>query len=109
MAPRIVPGPASHRLAAMISRYLDDEPVSCTIDRFPDGEVRPELATVRGDDVYVVQSNGPPVQRPAGRHLHRPHWHLPAAHRAVQAPTGPVHRARHPRPKQIIELATTSR
>ena len=61
MAPRIVPGTASHRLAAMISHHLDDEPVSCTVNRFPDGELRPELATVRGDDVYVVQSTGPPV------------------------------------------------
>ena len=61
MAPRIVPGTASHRLAAMISHHLDDETVSCTVNRFPDGELRPELATVRGDDVYVVQSTGPPV------------------------------------------------
>jgi len=61
MAPRIVPGPASHRLATMISHHFDDEPVPCTVNRFPDGELRPELATVRGDDVYVVQSTGPPV------------------------------------------------
>jgi ribose-phosphate pyrophosphokinase len=61
MAPRIVPGPASERLAAMISHHLDDEPVPCTVNRFPDGELLPELATVRGDDVYVVQSTGPPV------------------------------------------------
>ena len=42
MAPQIVPGRASHRLATMISHYLDDEPVPCTVNRFPDGELRPE-------------------------------------------------------------------
>ena len=46
MAPRIVPGTASHRLAAMISHHLDDEPVACTVNRFPDGELRPELQPV---------------------------------------------------------------
>ena len=61
MAPRIVPGPASQRLAAMIGHHLDDEPVPCTVDRFPDGELRPELARGRVEHVYVVQSTGPPV------------------------------------------------
>jgi ribose-phosphate pyrophosphokinase len=61
MAPRIVPGPASNRLAAMISHHLRTEPVACTVHRFPDGELRPELGSVRGDDVYVVQSTGPPA------------------------------------------------
>ena len=47
-----------------------------------------------------------PRPRPAPRrHLHRPHRHLPPAHRADQAPTRPARRARHPHPKKIIELA----
>jgi ribose-phosphate pyrophosphokinase len=31
------------------------------VERFPDGELRPTVTSVRGDDVYVVQPTGPPV------------------------------------------------
>jgi hypothetical protein len=37
-----------------------------------------------------------------------PHRHVPAAHRAVQAPTRPVRPPDIPAPKQIIELAPAS-
>ena len=41
-----------------------------------------------------------PSPRPAPRrHLHRPHRHVPPAHRAVQAPTRPARPPRHPRPE----------
>jgi ribose-phosphate pyrophosphokinase len=35
--------------------------VTCELDRFPDGELRPVVNPVRGDDVYVIQPTGPPV------------------------------------------------
>ena len=42
-----------------------------------------------------------PPPRPAPRrHLHRPHRHVPPAHRAVQAPTGPARPPRHPHPEE---------
>ena len=34
---RIAPGPASGRLADLISHHLDGEPIPCTVHRFPDG------------------------------------------------------------------------
>ena len=35
--------------------------MACELDRFPDGELRPVMNPVRGDDVYVIQPTGPPV------------------------------------------------
>ena len=35
--------------------------VPCDVKRFPDGELRPIIGHVRGDDVYVVQPTGPAV------------------------------------------------
>jgi ribose-phosphate pyrophosphokinase len=35
--------------------------VAGEVERFPDGELRPTVCGVRGDDVFVVQSTGPPV------------------------------------------------
>ena len=61
MSARIVPGPASGRLADLISHHLGGEPIPCIVHRFPDGELRPEIGAVRGDDVYLVQATGPPV------------------------------------------------
>ncbi|WP_214369177.1 ribose-phosphate diphosphokinase [Pseudonocardia sp. H11422] len=61
MALRIVPGTAGHPLATALARCLGLEPATCTVERFPDGELRPRVGTVRGDDVYLVQSTGPPV------------------------------------------------
>ena len=34
---------------------------ACEVERFPDGELRPVVVSVRGEDVYVVQPTGPPV------------------------------------------------
>ena len=58
---RIVPGSANTMLAGAIAKSLDTEPVACELDRFPDGELRPVINPVRGDDVYVIQPTGPPV------------------------------------------------
>jgi len=37
------------------------DPPDCTVERFPDGELRPRVGSMRGDDVYLIQSTGPPV------------------------------------------------
>ena len=61
MGLRVVPGTASRLLAGAIATALRTEPVTCELERFPDGELRPVVDHVRGDDVYVVQPTGPPV------------------------------------------------
>jgi ribose-phosphate pyrophosphokinase len=58
---RVVAGTASVPLAAAVAAMLSCEPTGCEIIRFPDGELRPNVANVRGDDVYLVESTGPPV------------------------------------------------
>jgi ribose-phosphate pyrophosphokinase len=40
---------------------LSCELTTCEVERFPDGELRPVIENVRGDDVYVVEPTGPPV------------------------------------------------
>ena len=61
MGLRIVPGTANPLLAAAVARTLRTELVTCELDRFPDGELRPVVDHLRGDDVYVIQPTGPPV------------------------------------------------
>lgn len=61
MALRVVAGGAGRRLASAIASRLDVEPAPCSVDRFPDGELRPGVGDLRGDDVYVVQPTGPPL------------------------------------------------
>ena len=61
MGLRVVPGTANRLLAGAIATALRTEPVTCELERFPDGELRPVVDHVRGDDVYVVQPTGPPV------------------------------------------------
>ncbi|HVB46281.1 MAG TPA: ribose-phosphate pyrophosphokinase [Streptosporangiaceae bacterium] len=61
MGLRIVPGTAGGPLATTIARALNTEPVTCELERFPDGELRPVVGHVRGLDVYVIQPTGPPV------------------------------------------------
>ncbi len=61
MSLRIVPGTANALLAGAIAKTLGSEPVPCELDRFPDGELRPVVGHLRGDDVYVIQPTGPPV------------------------------------------------
>jgi len=61
MSARVVPGTANAALAAAVAAELGTEPCSCAVERFPDGELRPAVANVRGEDVYVIQPTGPPV------------------------------------------------
>ncbi len=58
---RIVSGSANPGLASAIANYLGVESDGCTIQRFPDGELRPIVENVCGSDVYVVQPTSPPV------------------------------------------------
>ena len=58
----IFSGTASSRLGGHVARLLDRHPGACVIQRFPDGEVNVQLEeTVRGREVYLVQSTCPPV------------------------------------------------
>lgn len=58
----IVCGNASTVLGADIAHALGGTCVSRLLERFPDGELRIELQeSVRGGDVYLVQSTCPPV------------------------------------------------
>ena len=61
MSLRIVAGTANIALAAGVAARPSCELTPCEVERFPDGEVRPVVANVRGDDVYVVEPTGPPV------------------------------------------------
>ena len=58
---RIVCGTANRALASRVSSALGAGPVAGEVERFPDGELRPVVGGVRGDDFFVVQSTGPPV------------------------------------------------
>ena len=62
MSLRIYAGPASVELAQRITMYLGASLGPLLIGRFADGEVRVEIGeSVRGVDVYLVQSTDPPV------------------------------------------------
>lgn len=54
-------GSASGTLADGIAAQLGVTPAPRVIERFPDGELRPIVDNACGDDVYVVQATGPPV------------------------------------------------
>ena len=57
----IVSGTANPALAEMIARTLEVRPVPRIAERFPDAELHVEIgASVRGDDVYIVQPTSPP-------------------------------------------------
>ena len=51
------------------------------VDRFPDGELRPAVESVRGDDVYVIQPTGPP----ANEHLVEMLTAVPVLARALKS------------------------
>jgi ribose-phosphate pyrophosphokinase len=58
---RIVSGSANPDLASAIANYLGVESDGCSLQRFPDGELRPTVENVCGSDVYVIQPTSPPV------------------------------------------------
>ncbi len=57
----LLAGSASTTLASGIAGHLGIKATTCTTERFPDGEGHVLVGPVRGCDVYVVQSTGPPV------------------------------------------------
>ena len=61
MSLRIASGTANRALASKVSSALGADPLAGEVERFPDGELRPVVHGVRGDDVFVVQPTGPPV------------------------------------------------
>ena len=66
MADRITvfTGPASTRLGAKVCESLGVEPGRVECQRFPDGEIQMEiLESVRGRQIYLIQSTGPPVEQ----------------------------------------------
>ena len=57
-------GPANKRLGAEICDLLQVAPGAYVCERFPDGEMQIELQeSVRGRDVFLVQSTSPPVEQ----------------------------------------------
>ncbi len=59
----VLAGPASVRLGAEVGEILRVAPAAYECRRFPDGETRIDIQqSVRGHDVYVVQSTSPPVE-----------------------------------------------
>lgn len=65
MTALVVAGRANPPLAAAVAAALGRTRAPCTIERFPDGELRPVVGEVRGEDVYVVA----PIAPPANEHL----------------------------------------
>ena len=59
--PRVISGSANQALGAAICERLAAVPQDWLMERFPDGELRPTVPSVRGQDVYVLVSTGPPV------------------------------------------------
>lgn len=60
----LLAGPASARLGAEVAEILRVAPDAYECRRFPDGEMQVELRdSVRGHDVYVLQSTSPPVEQ----------------------------------------------
>ncbi|HXZ71236.1 MAG TPA: ribose-phosphate diphosphokinase [Streptosporangiaceae bacterium] len=58
---RVVSGSANPGLASAVTNYLGVESDGCTVQRYPDGELRPIIENVCGADVYVIQPTAPPV------------------------------------------------
>lgn len=57
-------GPASERLGSEVCEILLTTPAAYECRRFPDGETQMEIGgSVRGDDVFIVQSTSPPVEQ----------------------------------------------
>jgi ribose-phosphate pyrophosphokinase len=60
----IFAGPASLRLGAEVCALLPAPPAGYDCQRFPDGEIQIDIrGSVRGRDVFLVQSTSPPVEQ----------------------------------------------
>ena len=58
---RIISGSANPHLAGAVADHLGVESDGCTLERYPDGEMRPTVENICGADAYVVQPTAPPV------------------------------------------------
>ena len=59
---KVFTGTSNPELARRICEYLGIEPGRCEVSRFSDGEIFVEIKeSVRGQDIYVVQSTCPPA------------------------------------------------
>jgi ribose-phosphate pyrophosphokinase len=58
---QVVAGTASEDVGDAIAALLGVTAAPSVVERFPDGELRPAVDDVAGDDVYVVQATCPPV------------------------------------------------
>lgn len=61
MPARLVSGSANAALVQAVAAASASDEAACDLQRFPDGELRPAVTGIRGDDVYVVAGTGPPV------------------------------------------------
>lgn len=61
MSARVVSGTANRELAEAVAACLGVAAVVPKVERFPDGELRPAVAELRGEDVFIVQPTGPMV------------------------------------------------
>lgn len=60
----VLAGPASMHLGTEVSELLHAQTLPYDYQRFPDGEMQVDLrASVRGRDVYLLQSTSPPVDQ----------------------------------------------
>jgi ribose-phosphate pyrophosphokinase len=60
----VLAGPSSVRLGTEVSELLQAQALTYNCQRFPDGETQVDLRTsVRGRDVYLLQSTSPPVDQ----------------------------------------------
>jgi ribose-phosphate pyrophosphokinase len=58
----LLAGDGNRELATAVARCLSVDLGACTLERFPDSELHVALGnSVRGDDVFVIQPTGPPV------------------------------------------------
>ncbi|MEO0202364.1 MAG: ribose-phosphate pyrophosphokinase [candidate division WOR-3 bacterium] len=58
---KILGGNASKLLLNEICNYVSTKPIEHIVDRFSDGEIRVQiLESIRGDDVFIIQSTNPP-------------------------------------------------
>ncbi len=61
VALRIVAGTANPNLAEAVATGVGSVAMRGGLERFPDGELCPEVGPMRGDDVYVLQPTAPMV------------------------------------------------
>ncbi|MDD7942437.1 ribose-phosphate pyrophosphokinase [Actinomycetospora lutea] len=57
----MIAGRAGATTATGVAHGLGIEPAPCAVEEFPDGELRPRVGSMIGDDVYVVAPTGPPT------------------------------------------------